>query len=240
MVLSTDSYQRTLQAQHTLEQSDWLNIYAIAQTENNSQAQSEIDSFGFEQFLGFTCHLFVTTGSQQSREQLATILPKFGSIAVFPLLKIAYHFKSQPTSERCDPQQRTQQPAANTSMPSRGAHTKEDTTTLSQLAHSCLKAMPLQALAIGLADAVRASLGDPDIVAIVVMPLIGLIAHYPKRLLLSLSHQLDAEDWHILSAHLIGALSDIKNQRLSSHTDYGGKENAGGRNVQANEPAHVA
>ena len=44
----------------------------------------------------------------------------------------------------------------------------------------------------------------------------SLIAYYPKTLLASLSEQLDADSWNLLSAQLIGALSDMKKQRTLS------------------------
>lgn len=74
-----------LHSQHTLQQSDFLAICAIA---NQEYVEDLIDSYSFEDFLGLTVYLFITTPSQDTRKQLARLLSKFGSAAVSPLLKI--------------------------------------------------------------------------------------------------------------------------------------------------------
>ncbi|MEL6468554.1 MAG: hypothetical protein AAFQ74_02405 [Cyanobacteria bacterium J06623_4] len=97
MLTLSDSYGLELHAQHSLRSADYLQIAQLASHEapqsNNSQTIFEqLSTFTFEQFFGFTCHLFITTNSSETREQLSHILPKFGSIAVLSLLKIANHF----------------------------------------------------------------------------------------------------------------------------------------------------
>ncbi|MEM9808341.1 MAG: hypothetical protein AAF959_24015 [Cyanobacteria bacterium P01_D01_bin.56] len=74
-----------LHSQHSLQHADWMKIADLAKAENVGKC---FDSWNFEEFLGLTVYLFVTTQSQHTREQLSQILPKFGSTAVLPLLKI--------------------------------------------------------------------------------------------------------------------------------------------------------
>ncbi|MEL6604788.1 MAG: hypothetical protein AAFP20_16375 [Cyanobacteria bacterium J06614_10] len=97
MLTLSDNYGLELHAQHSLRSADYLQIAQLASHEapqsNNSQTIFEqLSTFTFEQFFGFTCHLFITTDSSETREQLSLILPSFGSIAVLSLLKIANHF----------------------------------------------------------------------------------------------------------------------------------------------------
>ncbi|MEA5466396.1 hypothetical protein [Leptothoe sp. PORK10 BA2] len=47
-----------------------------------------VESYSFDQFLGLAIHLFITTQSQHTREQLVQQFPKFGSAAVLPLVKV--------------------------------------------------------------------------------------------------------------------------------------------------------
>ena len=74
-----------LHRQHTLQHADWLAVYALAKDEGVGE---RLDSYDFEDFLGLSVYLFITTQSQQTREQLSQVLPKFGSAIVLPLLKI--------------------------------------------------------------------------------------------------------------------------------------------------------
>lgn len=75
----------TLHSQHSLQHADLLAIYHLAILE---EMDDSIDSFSFEELLGLTVYLFVTTQSQDSREQLSGLLQKFGSAAVLPLLRV--------------------------------------------------------------------------------------------------------------------------------------------------------
>lgn len=80
-----DTHFAALHSQHTLQQADLFAIYAFA---NHEGMNETIDSYSFEDFLGLTVYLFITSPSQDAREQLAQLLSKFGSAAVLPLLKI--------------------------------------------------------------------------------------------------------------------------------------------------------
>lgn len=80
-----DTYSIALHSQHTLQQADLLAIYAFA---NHEGVDQTIESCSFDDFLGLTVYLFITTPSQDIREQLVPLLSKFGSAAVLPLLKI--------------------------------------------------------------------------------------------------------------------------------------------------------
>ena len=83
-----DSRFIELHSQHTLQYHDLLTIYNLAKDEGMAE---NIDSFSFNDLLGLTIHLFVTTQSQRTREQLSQQLPKFGSSVVLPLIKILCH-----------------------------------------------------------------------------------------------------------------------------------------------------
>ncbi|NJM96128.1 MAG: hypothetical protein HC800_01945 [Phormidesmis sp. RL_2_1] len=95
--LSSD-YLRMIQSQHSLQGADLALICHLAQVEGTpvENLLEKVQSWRFEQFLGFTLHLFITTESPRVRVQLAKLLPKFGSSVVRSLVKIVYHFK--PTS----------------------------------------------------------------------------------------------------------------------------------------------
>ena len=89
-----------LNLQHTLESKDLIAICSLAHMSDGAGQSADyflehISTLGFEQFFGFTCHLFITTDLPQARQQLAQYLPKFGSIAVLSLLKIIHHFPFQ-------------------------------------------------------------------------------------------------------------------------------------------------
>lgn len=100
MLTTEDASSTQLSAQHVLKGEDLLQICSLAHRSLSSTATTtaeqlleQISTFSFEQFFGFTCHLFITTDVPEVREQLAELLPKFGSIAVFSLVKIAYYFQ---------------------------------------------------------------------------------------------------------------------------------------------------
>ncbi len=80
-----DSDFVALHSQHVLQYADWMSISDLAKAENVSEC---FDAWDFEDFLGLAVYLFVTTQSQGTREKLSQLLPKFGSAAVLPLLKI--------------------------------------------------------------------------------------------------------------------------------------------------------
>ncbi|MBX2866094.1 MAG: hypothetical protein KTR27_21280 [Leptolyngbyaceae cyanobacterium MAG.088] len=82
---SIDSDFVALHSQHTLQHADWMTISELAKAENISGC---FYAWDFEDFLGLAVHLFVTTQSQDVRQQLSQLLPKFGSAVVVPLLKI--------------------------------------------------------------------------------------------------------------------------------------------------------
>ncbi|MGD1854764.1 MAG: hypothetical protein ACFB2W_10975 [Leptolyngbyaceae cyanobacterium] len=73
-----------LYSQHTLESHDLSTIYDLAANDSNN----DVESWSFEQLLGFTVHLLLTTQSSAVQEQLSQLIPKLGSVAVLPLLKI--------------------------------------------------------------------------------------------------------------------------------------------------------
>lgn len=80
-----DSDFVALHGQHTLQHTDWMAVYTLAKNESVGE---QIDTYGFEDFLGLMVYLFITTQSQAAREQLSHLLSKCGSAVVLPLLKI--------------------------------------------------------------------------------------------------------------------------------------------------------
>ncbi|MEO0349338.1 MAG: hypothetical protein AAF282_04725 [Cyanobacteria bacterium P01_A01_bin.15] len=87
----SDTRLIALHSQHSIQSHDLLTICNLAKAEDSVET---IESSNFDQFLGFAVHLFVTTQSQHTREQLSQKLPTFGSAAVLPLLKILWHGSS--------------------------------------------------------------------------------------------------------------------------------------------------
>lgn len=80
-----NNYLLELHSQHSLQSTDLLTIYQLATLENIDES---FESFSFDELLGLTVYLFVTTQSQNTREQLSRLLSKFGSAVVLPLLRI--------------------------------------------------------------------------------------------------------------------------------------------------------
>ena len=81
-----------LYSQHSIQYGDLLEIYELSTTETTVES---LDTYRFDELLGLVVHLFVTTQSQKTREKLSALLPKFGSAAVLPLLKILCHLPAQ-------------------------------------------------------------------------------------------------------------------------------------------------
>ena len=82
-----------LHSQHCLQSQDMLKICDLARAEGMAE---EFENYSFDTFLGMVIHMLITTESQHTREQLSQQLPKFGSAAVSPLLKILYRPQTQP------------------------------------------------------------------------------------------------------------------------------------------------
>lgn len=192
----TNAYANELQAQHTIQSNDLLKICHLAKVEN---IFDKIESFSFEQFFGFACHLFITTESRDSREQLACILPKFGSVAVFSLLKISHLLSVDNTSL-----EREQQ--------------------LAKLSMESLKAMPVPTIVIGIAQIIEAEeSGNSEVfpwashdarhtMAMIVSALITLRAYHGEDILSQLSEKLSYAAWNRLQQQLMQELSTRKDQ----------------------------
>ncbi len=74
-----------LHSQHAIQSHDVLKISDLANAEG---IVNNIEAYSFDEFLGLTIYLFVTTQSQSIREELSFYLSKFGSAAVLPLIQI--------------------------------------------------------------------------------------------------------------------------------------------------------
>ena len=92
-----ETHSTELNRQHSLQSQDFLKILTLANAEGLDDG---IDTYSFEEFLGLTIHLLVTTQSQYTREQLALQLPKFGSAVVLPLIKILCRMSSRHDLQR--------------------------------------------------------------------------------------------------------------------------------------------
>ncbi|MEM6599252.1 MAG: hypothetical protein AAF810_06545 [Cyanobacteria bacterium P01_D01_bin.36] len=185
-----DIYANELQAQHTIQSADLLEVCRLAKVENIFE---KVESFSFEQFFGFTCHLFITTESYDCREQLASILPKFGSIAVFSLLQISHHLNTAETSLM------------------REQH-------LAKLATQSLQAMPTSALVIGLTQIIEDKENSSNIhlalLETIASKIISLTAHHGEKILLLLSQKLSDDTWNTLQQQLLQALSTLRTQEI--------------------------
>ncbi|MGC1219438.1 MAG: hypothetical protein WA883_18340 [Phormidesmis sp.] len=178
----THQLKNELNAQHTIQSEDLLAICAIASRETSiDNIFEQISTWRFEQFFGLACHLFITTKSQQSRIQLSNLLPKFGSIAVVSLIKIAHHFSASTFARN----------------------------EVGQLAVDSLKEMPLQTLVIGLAPVIKDK-GSYELMPTLVPVLIVLAAHHQAPLFSDLAQQLPAGVWNTLQAKLLRELSALR------------------------------
>ena len=86
MTLS-DSYLIDLLSQHSLQGHDLRHICELAAVDN---LVSQVEDWSFEQFFGLAVYMFVTTELAEVRQQLSGIIPKFGSRAVWSLVKIVH------------------------------------------------------------------------------------------------------------------------------------------------------
>lgn len=183
----------TLHTQHTLQSPDILLICRLASTTANAEDTLEqIQSWSFEQFFGFTCHLFVTTEASDVRQQLARLFPKFGKIAILSLVKIVYFFdlqRSQPTVTTCFPIE------------------------VQHLALSALESMSAQSLTIGLAEVI-----EEDTYGILRPTIVSLIARafykQEEDILSLLSQHLSKGSWYAIEASLIDELSSPQTQKI--------------------------
>ncbi len=179
----TQSFTEELQAQHTIQGQDLLDICAIASQETQlDNIYEQLETWRFEQFFGLACHLFITTESPQSRVQLATLLPKFGSAAVYSLLRISHKF-----DPAIYPQKEVQ-----------------------QLSIRSLKEIPLPALVIGIVKAIEESNNSDDFLSEITPTLITLAAHHRVSLFSELAKQLSSEKWNNLQTKLLRKLSEIR------------------------------
>ena len=92
MSVVSSAQRNALYSQHSLNSHDWQTICQLASLDIESESQlQQIASLTFEQFFGLAVHSFITTENAATRQQLATLLPKFGSRAVLSLFKVLLH-----------------------------------------------------------------------------------------------------------------------------------------------------
>jgi len=89
MSVVSSAQRNALYSQHSLDSHDWQLICQLAELNGLSDAQTQqLTSLTFEQFFSLAVHTFITAKSPTTRQQLAALLPKFGSRAVLSLFKI--------------------------------------------------------------------------------------------------------------------------------------------------------
>lgn len=89
MLTLSDAYGIEFHRQHTLQADDLARIIHLGEVEGLTE---KIETWNVDLLFGFACHLFITTELQQTREQLSTLLPKFGSRAVYTLVRLTHLF----------------------------------------------------------------------------------------------------------------------------------------------------
>lgn len=182
-VQKTAQLNNQLHTQHSIQGEDLLKICSLASFgEGAEEIFEKVSALKFEQFFGFACHLFVTTDSLAVREELANILPKFGSIAVLSLLKITHHFQHHPQNR-----------------------------SVAHLATHSLTKMALQPLAMGLADTISSAESD-EILSTLVSTLIQLTYHHEEALFTLIEQQTPAARWNIVKTELLRVLAEKRYQ----------------------------
>ncbi|MEL6879865.1 MAG: hypothetical protein AAFP09_05020 [Cyanobacteria bacterium J06607_10] len=89
MLTLSDAYGIEFHRQHTLQADDLTRIIHLGEVEGLTE---KLETWNADLLFGFACHLFITTEQQQTREQLATLLPKFGPRAVYTLIQLTHLF----------------------------------------------------------------------------------------------------------------------------------------------------
>ncbi|MDV3353358.1 hypothetical protein D0962_05830 [Leptolyngbyaceae cyanobacterium CCMR0082] len=92
MSILFDASLVALHSQHSIQSQDLWEICACAHDEG---VDDNFSTYSFDDFLGLTVHLFITTQAQQVRQQLALKLHKFGSAIVSPLIKTLHQMQTQ-------------------------------------------------------------------------------------------------------------------------------------------------
>lgn len=165
-----------LHAQHTIDSGDLLVICSLANVDNIFE---RVESWSFEQFFGFATYLFITTESAETRQQLAQIMPKFGSRAVLSLVKILHH--AQLSND-------------------------DKSLSLKGLATQSLGAINPHTLAIGLAE-VFAQANATELVAVVAKVLVKISYESNDSILSLLPTLLPAKSWQVLRSNLVNEIS---------------------------------
>ncbi|MEM6450227.1 MAG: hypothetical protein AAF703_07935 [Cyanobacteria bacterium P01_D01_bin.105] len=180
MIMLSNAQRIALYNQHSLTSADWQLICQLANVENISEKQSQqLASLNFEQFFGLAIHSFISTQHYFNRQQLADLLPKFGSRAVLSLFKILFHCKSGVTSA--------------------GIVNSHELIALTQ---SSLKKVEPAAFVVGL-ETVLSDKSATALMPLVVDVVVSSIREDDGTLLALLPRLLSAESWQQLKAALL-------------------------------------
>ncbi|MEO0457670.1 MAG: hypothetical protein AAF152_13985 [Cyanobacteria bacterium P01_A01_bin.114] len=87
MLTPLNTYQIALYSQPSLQGSDLRDLLTLAKAQDIIE---DTENWCLDQWLGLTMHLLMTSRAPQTQNHLAQILPKFGSRAVFPLVKLLH------------------------------------------------------------------------------------------------------------------------------------------------------
>lgn len=197
--------RNALHTQHTLQSRDIFLICQLASTSAGAEnTLEEIQSWSFEQFFGFACHLFITTESSNIRKQLAGLLPKFGAIATLSLVKIVHYFDLQDRN----------QSGSNPHFP----------TEVKELALQALENMPVQTLASGLAQMIEED--THSILRPTVAAFLARVFYKKEEDILSLlSQYLSKDSWYAIEASLVQELSSPQHEQVVVGKSNNGKFN---------------
>lgn len=187
MTTFSDTQRISLYTQHALTGDDWLLISHLVDIED-AQTQEEIASLSFEQFFGLTVHAFMTTTQSSTRQQIAQILPKFGSRAVLSLLKILSYSENLVIERYAV------------------SLAEADVAEIESLALKGLNSMDMTAFVVGLEDAITDT-SSALIMPTIVKVLTDAIRKGNGMLLTLLPRLLSTRSWLKLKSHLLSSPS---------------------------------
>ncbi|EDX84267.1 hypothetical protein S7335_1964 [Synechococcus sp. PCC 7335] len=196
MTALSTAIRNTLDTQHTLQCQDLSFICQLADAESNVENTLEqIQSWSFEQFFGFACHLFVTTESSSIRKQLANLFPKFGKISILSLVKIMHYFDAYKRNRSYS-----------------GYHFPVE---VQVLAGQALENMPAQILVVGLAQVIEED-AHSELRETIAVFLAKVFYKKEEDVLSLLSQRLSKDSWHAIEASLVRELSSPQHERVIS------------------------
>lgn len=176
MTTLSSAQRIALYSQHYLTHDDWMNLCELAGFDEPSE---QLASLTFEQFFGLAVHTFLTAEDAHVRQQLAALIPKFGSRAVLSLFKIVFHCAKKEESLQDELQ-----------------------SELGAIALKSLESIEPAAFVVGLENAIL----DPSAVALMplmIEVLVDRVRGDDGELLTLLPRLLSTQSWQQLKHHLL-------------------------------------